>query len=171
MVHAPFYARYVALSKGASVTALRALVGDVDTLRAVDDDASLYSYAPTKWTLRELVQHLIDCERIMADRALRIARGDTTPLPGFDEDAYVLASNANERPWSNLLDELLAVRTSTVALFDSFGHPDNPTWLRQGIANGAPVDVQGLAAIIAGHAAHHMIVLHDRYSAALPPRP
>jgi hypothetical protein len=122
-----------------------------------------HRYAPGKWTPKQILLHLADDERIYAYRALRFARGDATELPGFDQDPYADASEADARSLESLLDEHAAVRRSTLALFA--GLPE-AAWLRAGVANGARVTVRALAWHIAGHELHHLNVLRDRYCVA-----
>lgn len=126
----------------------------------VTDRAALARYADGKWSIKELLGHLCDTERIFTYRLLRIARGDATPLPGYDENAYVPAGRFDERPLPMLLAELRAVRLSTAALLE--GLPEE-AWTRWGEANGSPITVRALAFIIVGHVAHHLGVLRDRY--------
>lgn len=119
-----------------------------------------YKYLPDKWTIKEVLSHLIDAERIFAYRALRIARNDTTPLAGFDENEYVPESNAVNRTMDDLLEEYLAVRDSSIALFRSFS-PEMA--FRSGIANQQPITVRAIGYIIAGHELHHLQVIRERY--------
>lgn len=159
---APFYAGYVqqvpdgdivdALIGGAEIAT--ALLGDLP------DDIAARAYAPGKWTLKEVVLHCADTERIFAYRALRIARGDTTPLPGFDENAYTPISGASSRTLEDILDELQSVREASVTLFS--GLPSE-AWTRRGMASGKEISVRGIAWITAGHLLHHMSVIQDRY--------
>jgi len=123
-------------------------------------DKLLLRYAENKWTIKEVVMHLIDMERIYSYRMLRFARNDQTILPGFDAEKYVLYSGANERAISDLLNELEAVRYSTIALLEGFA---DQSLLRTGIMNGHPVSVRALAYHIAGHELHHIRVINDRY--------
>ncbi len=120
------------------------------------DDA----YAPGKWTIKEAVLHIIDTERIMAYRALRIARGDKTPLPGFEQDDYVPYSNANERSSASLIEEWKAVR---VATFQQFKYFTADMWKRTGMASGHQATTLALAYIIVGHELHHLWIIRDRY--------
>lgn len=160
--YAPFYAGYVsqvpdgdiveALIGGAEIAA--ALLGDLP------EDAANRAYAPGKWTLKEVALHCSDAERVFSYRALRIARGDTTALPGFDENAYAAASGAAVRSMESILDELQSVREATVTLFT--GLPAD-AWTRRGTASGAAVSVRGIAWITAGHLLHHMGIVQDRY--------
>jgi hypothetical protein len=108
---------------------------------------------------------VIDAERIFAVRILRIARGDQTPLPGFEQDDYVRVSNAASRKLSDLLEEFSAVRRASIALIRSL---DDASWLRRGTASGEEVSVLGIAFIIAGHALHHRNMLQEKYLTALP---
>lgn len=122
-----------------------------------------HRYAPGKWSVREVLGHCIDAERIFAYRALRIARGDTTPLPGFDENDYVAASGSDARRMQELLAEFDAVRSGTIALYASLP-PD--AWGRTGVASDNAVSVRALAYITAGHVAHHLRILRERYDVA-----
>ncbi len=119
-----------------------------------------YRYAPGKWSIREAMLHVIDTERIFAYRALRIARNDGTPLPGFDQDAYVPASGADQRSPASIIAEFRAVREATLQLFENL---EPATWLRIGTASDHPVSVRALAFIIAGHEYHHRRIMTERY--------
>lgn len=163
--YAPFYQAYVASVREGDVLTTLAQGADAasDLLRGVSEAQAEQAYAPGKWTLKEVVQHCTDAERIFAYRALRIGRGDTTDLPGWDEQAYAPASRANERSLPSLLDELRAARTATVSLLE--GLPSD-AWTQQGRANGMDVTVRGIAWITAGHLLHHLGILRDRYLTA-----
>lgn len=119
-----------------------------------------YAYAEGKWTLKEMIQHIIDAERIFCYRALSIARGEKQSLPGFDEDEYAANSHANNRDWKSLCDELKAVRLTTVQLFNSFNEADLD---RSGIGNGKAITVNALGFISIGHLNHHAQVINERY--------
>lgn len=119
-----------------------------------------YRYAPEKWTIKEVVQHMMDTERIFAYRALRIARLDQTPLPGFDQDQYVEPSQANKRTFESLLSEYKAIRHATDTLFNSF---DDEMLMRTGTASNSPISVRALGFIIMGHENHHCKVMKERY--------
>ena len=123
-------------------------------------------YEDGKWTIREILVHLIDAERIFAYRALRIARGDRTPLTGFDHDAYVSNSRANNRSFESVLQELSAVRNATIALFESF---DNDQLNLFGTASGKEVSVLALGFMICGHLVHHTDIINSRYLPLLRP--
>lgn len=124
------------------------------------EDDSKYSYQAGKWTLKEMLQHLSDAERVFNYRALAIARGEQASLPGFDEDSYAANSYANRRPWADLVDEFKAIRKSTVMLYSSF--PGNIFDL-SGMANNKPITVNAIAFATVGHFAHHMEIIETRY--------
>jgi hypothetical protein len=117
-------------------------------------------YAPDKWSLKEVVGHLNDTERIMAYRALRIARGDQTPIEGYEQDDYVRNSPFARRPLADLIEDYIAVRRATISLFRNL---DVSAWIRQGVANKNEVTVRALAYIIAGHELHHRRILEEKY--------
>ncbi|MGH7560459.1 MAG: DinB family protein [Gemmatimonadales bacterium] len=121
-----------------------------------------HAYAPGKWTVKDVLSHVIDAERIFSYRALRIARGDATPLPGFDEKTYVPLAGARDRSLVDLLAEFHAVRRATLALFD---HLPADAATRRGTAAGAEVSVRALAWVITGHELHHQRILRERYLA------
>ena len=129
-------------------------------LHDLSDDEAMFRYARGKWSVKEVVGHLADVERIMAYRALRIARGDTTPLPGFDENAYVPVANFDARSLVDLVGELRTARAATLALLRTF---DTDAWRRRGTASGKPVSVRALAFMIPGHERHHLDILRTRY--------
>ena len=162
---APYYARYIArVPKGDVIRTLGTQVNDtLAALRTLTEERSRFRYAPDKWSIREMLGHMIDAERIFAHRALTIARADPTPLPGFDENEYAKTSNADSRTLAELIEELQTVRHSTVALFKSF---DAEMASRRGKANNVEVSVRALAFIIAGHERHHLEVLQTRYLSA-----
>jgi len=160
--YAEFYAAYVSrVPAGDVVGTLREQLAETLTLlRGVDPSRTTTGYAPGKWSIRDVVLHMADTERVMAYRAMRIARADTTPLASFDENAWTPIAGANARTMDSLLAELEAVRRSTVALLD--GLPAE-AWGRRGTASGKEVSVRALAWIIAGHERHHVAVIRDRY--------
>ena len=129
-------------------------------LRGLSDADALKRYAPGKWSVKEVVGHLADTERIMAYRALRIARGDETPLPGFDENAYVPPAKFDARPLADLVADFRTVRTATLGLFKSF---DGEAWRRRGTASGKTISVRALGFVIPGHERHHVEILKTRY--------
>jgi hypothetical protein len=129
-------------------------------LGSISEDKSLYRYAPDKWSIREVLNHVSDSERIFLSRALWFARGFVTPLPEYDQNICVPAARADEVSWSSHLDEFRAVRLATIAFFRNL--PED-AWMRTGVASGNPFTVRALAYIIAGHVTHHMGVLQERY--------
>jgi DinB superfamily len=128
----------------------------------VSEQQAMYRYAADKWSLKEVIQHMIDCERIFAYRALRFARRDTTPLPGFEENDYAPVSGADARSLQDLMAEHDLVRTSSITLFRSF--PPEALALT-GTANGRQITVRAIGWVIAGHADHHRNVIEERYLA------
>jgi len=120
-----------------------------------------YRYAPNKWSIKEMVGHLCDTERVFAYRALRIGRGDTTPLPSFDDQAYVAEVRAGGRTLADLAAEWGDVRRATLALFRNL---PAVAWDRRGTASDHPISVRALAYIIVGHVRHHLQVLEERYT-------
>lgn len=129
-------------------------------LNLITEEKSMYAYDTGKWTLKEVLLHMIDTERIFNYRALAIARKEIASLPGFDENTYAANSNANSRTWQNLVDEFLAVRSSTEFLFKSFTDEALST---SGISNNNPVTVISLGFITLGHFYHHKNVMQERY--------
>lgn len=119
-----------------------------------------YRYAEGKWTIKDILQHLIDAERIFAYRALRFARNDNTPLASFEENDYVDEANANKRSIQDLLSELAVVRQATLSLFKSFSQDE---LLRKGIASNNPMSVRALGFVIIGHQNHHQRIFQERY--------
>jgi len=158
----PYYERYIDLvASGDVIATLKRQMAETQALlRSLPAGVSTYRYAPDKWSVNEVIGHLIDSERIFTSRALRFARNDPTPLPGFEQDDYVSNSSFDSYPLSELASELKSVRESTVFLFK---HLQEDAWMRRGIANGAEVSVRALAYIIAGHELHHREVLRARY--------
>ncbi|HKG91331.1 MAG TPA: DinB family protein [Gemmatimonadaceae bacterium] len=158
----PYYHKYVTLvPEGDIVGLLAQQVGEtLGLLRGVSEERGMRRYAEGKWSIKEVAGHMADTERIFAYRALRIARADRTPLPGYEQDDYVRAANFDQRPLADLTDELAQVRRATVALFRGF---DAEAWTRTGTANNAEVSVRALAYIIAGHERHHLDVLRTKY--------
>ncbi|MBK8947699.1 MAG: DinB family protein [Flavobacteriales bacterium] len=157
-----FYRGYVEEAPGVDVC--DALVRAADAVQAafgaVPEARGDHRYAPGKWTVKEVLLHLIDAERVFAYRTLRFARRDATPLPGFDEDAWVPAARAARRTLAELLAEHRAVHAATLALFRSFEEED---LLQRGTANGNAISVRAIGWATAGHALHHVAVLRERY--------
>lgn len=157
-----FYRAYVEHVQGNDLLDAMRITGRrmKDLLQDAGPALGDHRYAPGKWTVKEVLQHVIDAERIFAYRALRFARGDASELPGFDEDAYAPASEAGRRTLADLLPEHDAVREASIRLFQSF----TPAMLlRGGIANERSISVRAIGWTIAGHAEHHVRVLAERY--------
>ena len=129
-------------------------------LANLPEDKINYRYAPGKWSLKEVVGHMIDTERIMSYRALRIGHGDTTPLPGFDQDLYVENAGLQQVSFDSLIDEFSIVRQATILLFKRFA---DEAFLRTGSANQKAVTTRALGYIIIGHAMHHSNIITERY--------
>ena len=129
-------------------------------LRGISDDRSLHRYAPDKWSIREVVGHLSDTERLFVFRAFWFARGFDSPLPSFDQNVAMGASHADERSWSSHIEDLENVRAATLSFFR--GLPDD-AWMRRGFASGNPFTVRALAYLAAGHVTHHTTILRERY--------
>jgi hypothetical protein len=160
--YADFHKGYMAAVAGETdaITVLGRQQQQIEAFRRLTPERAGFRYAPGKWTVREIIGHLSDGERIVAYRLLRIARGDTTPLAGFDEQAYARVSNADHRTIGDLVDELAVVRASTLALVRSL---DEASLDRRGTVNDWTLSVRALAYIVAGHLQHHVNVLRDRY--------
>ena len=134
---------------------------DFDTiLRNISIDKHDYAYANDKWTLKELIQHIIDTERIFCYRALCFARNDKSSLPGFDHDLFVVNGNANQLNYFDLLDEMSTLRKSTIQLFTSFS---DEVLLRSGIASENEISVRALGYLFSGHQMHHLNIVRERY--------
>jgi DinB superfamily/MOSC domain len=162
--HIPYYQRYIdRVPEGVDLLALMAEQREStkSLLAGIPESQALFRYAPGKWSIKEIVGHLTDVERIMGCRALRIGRGDTTPLPGFDENAYVPFAKSDERALPDLVDEWVAGRQASLTMFRNL---PTEAWERRGTANGSPISVRALAYIIAGHERHHIEMLHKRYN-------
>ena len=160
--YAPGFQSYVGQVNETDIMAvLRSEIDDLDVLLGrVPAEKETYAYAEGKWTIREIVGHLIDGERVFGYRALCIARGEQQNLPGFEQDDYLRASPYNRVDLEDLLSEMRLVRLSNIAMFRTL---DEEAWNRVGIANNNQVTVRALAFIMAGHMRHHMNVLRERY--------
>ncbi|MBC7934659.1 MAG: DinB family protein [Rhizobacter sp.] len=157
----PYFARYIDLVKETDVIAGIDAQDDLIQNYFVSlKDKGDYAYAPGKWTLKEMLQHMIDTERIFSFRALCFARKEIQNIPGFEEDDYAANSHAVGRSWESLCDELKAVRQSTRFLFESLSAED---WDHSGSANGRPTTVVAVGFMTAGHIYHHVNVIKERY--------
>lgn len=162
--HSPYYARYTALVPAGDIIATLDQQGGeaADLFAGLTPAQADHRYAEGKWSLKEVLGHLIDAERIFTYRALRFGRADATPLAGFDENAYVPAGDFGERSMADLVAEFRAVRAATIAFLR--GLPA-AAMTRGGEASGAYVTVRGLAWITAGHELHHRKIVRERYLA------
>ncbi len=160
--YAPSYERYVALARGGDILAtLEAQSTAVQrALGNLSESAAGFRYAPGKWSVREVVGHCTDGERVFAYRALAFARGEQAALPAFDENAYARLAGHDAFGLADLLDEFATVRASSLQLLRRLA-PE--AWTRVGTASGTPISVRALAFVMAGHVAHHAAILHERY--------
>jgi uncharacterized damage-inducible protein DinB len=159
---APYYFMYIEKVPGDDPLAV--MRGQIDEtlemLAEIGEEGSLHRYAPGKWSIREVLNHITDTERAFAFRALWFARGFADPLPSFDQDVAAAGARADSVRWSAHVEEFRLVRRATILLFDNM--PDE-AWMRRGIASGNPFTVRALAHIIPGHVAHHVGILRERY--------
>jgi uncharacterized damage-inducible protein DinB len=165
--YAPYFAKYIAaVPDGDLLVTLQSGLREWNSLLAnLSEAQSEFRYEPGKWSIKEVVGHVSDAERIFAYRALRIARGDQTPLPGFEQDDYVKEGNFSARTLADLLDEFAAIRHSSIALLRSL---PSSAWTRRGNASQKEITVSALAFIISGHERYHRSILEQRYLPALP---
>ena len=163
--YASYYEGYISqVSESDIVPVLRSQMDELDVLLGrVEPAQETHRYAEGKWSIREIIGHLIDGERVFGYRALCIARGEKQNLPGFDQDQYMPNSAYASIALEDLLSEFRLVRLSNIAMLRNL---DEPAWTRMGTANGAPVSVRALAYIMVGHVRHHMGVLRERYQIA-----
>jgi uncharacterized damage-inducible protein DinB len=165
--YAAYYEKYVALITGKDILealeAQRVLMARLLAGRSERDGN--FRYAPDKWTVKEVLGHVSDTERIFAYRAMRIARADKTPIEGFEQDDYVQNGAFNERRLADLAEEFAHVRSASITLLRGLARD---AWLRRGVANKNEVTVRALAFVIAGHELHHRRILEERYFPAIP---
>lgn len=160
--HPVYYKAYVAATSGADLAEAFRLAGDEEarTMALVPDHKWEYRYAPGKWTTKEVLQHIIDTERVFAYRAFCIARNEKANLPAMDEDAYQAEARTARRSVDDLMRELMTVRRATISLLDGL---DAEGFARSGTANGKHITVGALAWIIPGHSLHHLRIIRERY--------
>lgn len=160
--YALYYEKYVALVPGGDfLEILREQQRELlRLLSPLTEQQAEYRYGPGKWSIKEVIGHISDAERIFAYRLLRIARGDQTPLSSFEQEGYIQTGNFSARKLSDLLQEFSTVREATISLIRSL---DDAAWLRRGTASQKEVSVLALAFIIAGHERHHRLILEERY--------
>jgi hypothetical protein len=162
--YAPYYDRYISLVSGNDI------LSTLDSERRQtmlflcgrDETEGEIRYAPDKWSAKEVLGHVCDAERVFAYRALRISRGDRTPMEGFEQDDYVRNGPFAQRALADIIEDYIAVRRATLTLLRNF---DQQAWMRRGIANKNEVSVRALAYIIAGHELHHRRILEEKYFA------
>ncbi|HEY7095248.1 MAG TPA: DinB family protein [Terriglobales bacterium] len=160
--HAPYYSRYTGLVHSDDIVAtlndqLRGFTGFLSRFSEADAE---YRYAADKWSVKQVLGHIVDAERIFAYRALRISRNDSTPIEGFEQDGYVASGPFDHCSFSSLVEEFGQVRNATLSLFRCL---DEEAWARVGTASNNKVSVRALAYIIAGHAVHHQGILEQKY--------
>jgi hypothetical protein len=161
----PYYDKYVSKVPEGDVLALLQSQNEETAalLCKVPEPRAGFRYAPDKWSIKEVVGHLCDTERIMTYRALRIGRGDTKPLPGFEQDDYIKTANFDSRTLADLVSEFQLIRQTTLALFRNF---DEAALVRTGTASDSPVSTRALVYIVAGHERHHVQILREKYRLA-----
>ncbi|PEJ60571.1 MULTISPECIES: DinB family protein [unclassified Bacillus (in: firmicutes)] len=158
----PENARYVSLVPDGDIKEIlsKQRTNTITLLSSVSEESSRKAYAPGKWTLKEVIGHLTDSERVMSYRMLAIARNESAPLPAMDQDQYVSAANFNKLSWEQLLAGLDTVRSNTLSLISTI---DDVAWDRNGTVMNKPVSIGIIAYGIAGHELHHMKVISDKY--------
>jgi hypothetical protein len=165
--YAPYYAGYIALVPGDdAVAALEAQrLHMMQMLSARSEREGNFRYGAGKWSVKEVIGHLADAERVFTYRAMRIARGDQTPLASFEQEDYVKNGGFGDRRLADLAEEFAAIRSASIALFRSL---NDAAWMRRGTASDKEVSVRALAFMTAGHELHHQRILEERYFAAIP---
>lgn len=158
----PFYRKYVESVEGEELIPVLINSGNItiDLIKSIPEASGDYRYADGKWSIKEVLVHMIDAERIFAYRALRFGRNDKTELPGFEENDYAIESNAGSRKLYKILEEYNNVRAATIDLFSSFSEE---AIHRKGSANGSEMSVNAIGFVIAGHETHHRGILNERY--------
>lgn len=158
----PYYAGYIDRVEGKQLSLVlrqqRAKVTEL--LAGLSDEQALFRYAPEKWSIKEVIGHLIDTERVFVYRAMSFARDEKQSLPGFDQDEYIVTGGFDSRSVESLTGEYEAVRNASLAFFESL---DEAGWLKSGIANDVTVSVRAIGYIVPGHEAHHLAILEERY--------
>lgn len=162
--YAPFYASYISLVPEGDITQTlnQQLIDTLSLVNGITEAQAVFRYAEGKWSVKELIGHVIDSERVFGYRALRFARGDETPLAGFDQDVFSRHAAFGAYTIGELAEEYNQVRHGHLSFF---GHLEEAAWTRRGKANESEVSVRALAYIMAGHELHHLSILRDRYLA------
>ncbi len=163
--YAPYYGTYISLVPDADIlAALEKQLHETTALLSARSEADgELRYAAGKWSVKEVLGHMVDTERVFAYRAMRIARNDKTPLAGFEQDDYVKNGSFAERSLASLIEEFTSVRNATLSLFRGL---EEEAWVRRGVANKNEVTVRAIAYITAGHELHHRKILREKYFAA-----
>ena len=158
----PYYGRYIdQVAPGDVLSTLANQMQDTQALlKSLPASVGKYRYAPDKWSIRQVVGHVNDAERLFVFRAVWFARGFDSSLPSFDQDVAVASAGSDERSWASLIDEFQTIRAASLSFFKSL--PDD-AWMKRGIASGNPFTVRALAYIVAGHVAHHVGIVRERY--------
>lgn len=158
----PYHEQYISLVAEGDVTELltEQLASTTELLSDIPEARANYRYAEGKWTLKEVIGHISDNERVMAYRLLRAARGDKTPLAGYDQDEFMAAASFQDWSLTQIIEDYISVRKSTLTLLRGL---TDEAWLRIGISNGGSVSARAIAYIIAGHELHHLKIIHERY--------
>lgn len=160
----PYYKGYIEPVTATGKTIIEVLIENkeifIEALSSFPNEKLEYRYAEGKWTIKDILQHLIDAERVFCYRAMRFARNDQTPLPGFEQDDYVKVFDANHRDIKDMIEEFSHLRNSTIALFKSF---DSESLKRIGTASNSPMSVRAIGYLFAGHVNHHLKVIKERY--------
>lgn len=160
--YAEYYAGYIAyIEEDNALSALERLFLKTQTLLTrISEEQANFRYSPEKWSIKEVIGHILDAERVFSYRALRFSRGDITKLSGFDQDFYIINGQFNRRKLTDLAEEYRLVRESNLILFNTF---DEAQLSRRGVANEKEITVNALLYIIAGHEAHHIQILQTKY--------
>ncbi|RDI39933.1 DinB family protein [Falsibacillus pallidus] len=161
----PYYSTYIERVEAGEIEEVLSnqIQVTVGLLKDLSEEQGAYRYGDGKWSIKEVIGHMADTERVMNFRLMSFARGESSELPGFDENEYVARARFDRQSIPALLENLAAVRSSTISLLENL---DEEAWERSGTANGAPVTVKALAWIIAGHELHHCMILKERYFGA-----
>jgi hypothetical protein len=160
----PYYEKYISLiTEDGLLDVLESQSSELaELIGRVPEEKGTFAYGDGKWTIKEVISHLIDGERMFAYRIFRISRGDKTPIEGFEQDGYIENAHANGRKFEDLLTEFRLLREANMHFFRNLR---DEAWLRTGIANNVEISVRALAFIMAGHIRHHLIILKSRYLA------
>lgn len=158
---ATYYFTYIDRVPGDDVVGvMESQLEEMSFLLGISEEASLHRYAPDKWSIREVLSHINDTERVFLFRAFWFARGFDTPLPSFDQEIAIGSAHADEVPWASHVEEFRTTRLASLSFFRNLPHL---AWPRAGVASGNPFTVRALAYVLAGHTAHHVAILRERY--------